>query len=66
MPVNKSDVIRAVIVKTPTSVKVQMGCLYGLLIMRQFIINKKGNLRETQIFGPIARDFINGSFTKIV
>jgi large subunit ribosomal protein L14 len=66
MPVKKSDVIRAVIVRTRTGVKRRNGMFLRFSDNAAVIINKEGNPRGTRVFGPIARELRDRSFTKIV
>lgn len=66
MPVKKSDVIRAVIVRTKTGVKRRNGMFIRFNENAAVVINKEGNPRGTRVFGPIARELRDRSFSKIV
>ena len=56
MPLKKSDVVRAVIVRTSKGVRRENG------MMLCFDDNPRG----TRVFGPIARELRDRNFTKIV
>lgn len=66
MPVKRSDVVRAVIVRTSKAVRRQNGMLIRFDDNAAVIINKEGNPRGTRVFGPIARELREKNFTKIV
>lgn len=66
MPLKKSDVIRAVIVRTRTGVKRRNGMFIRFSDNAAVIINKENNPRGTRVFGPIARELRDKSFSKIV
>lgn len=69
MPVKRSDVVRAVIVRTRSGLKRKNGMHIRFDDNAAVIINKDDNPRGTRVFGPIARELreINGKdFTKIV
>ena len=66
MPVKKSDVLRAVIVRTRSGVKRKNGMSIRFHENAAVIINKEGNPRGTRVFGPIARELREKSFSKIV
>jgi large subunit ribosomal protein L14 len=66
MPVKKSDVIRAVIVRTSHTLRRQDGMSIRFDDNAAVIINKENNPRGTRVFGPIAREIREKSFTKIV
>lgn len=66
MPTKKSDVVRAVIVRTSKGVKRKNGTLIRFDDNAAVIINKEGNPRGTRVFGPIARELRDNNFTKIV
>jgi large subunit ribosomal protein L14 len=65
MAVKKSDVVRAVVVRT----KSPIGRDSGLLRFDDnaaVIINKDGNPRGTRVFGPVARELREKNFSKII
>jgi large subunit ribosomal protein L14 len=66
MPLKKSDVVRAVIVRTVKGIRCENGMSIRFDDNAAVIINKEGNPRGTRIFGPIARELRDRNFTKIV
>nr|YP_009184734.1 ribosomal protein L14 [Oogamochlamys gigantea]ALO62801.1 ribosomal protein L14 [Oogamochlamys gigantea] len=66
MPIKKSDVVRAVIVRTRKGLRRQNGMIIRFDDNAAVIINKEGNPRGTRVFGPIARELRDLNFTKIV
>jgi large subunit ribosomal protein L14 len=66
MPVKRSDVVRAVIVRTRKGVRRENGMNIRFDDNAAVIINKEGNPRGTRVFGPIARELRDRNFTKIV
>ena len=66
LTVKRSDVVRAVIVRTKHSVRRQDGSRLRFDDNATVIINKENNPRGTRVFGPIARELKDKGFTKIV
>lgn len=66
MPLKKSDVIRAVIVRTTAGIQRRNGMFIRFSDNAAVIINKENNPRGTRVFGPIARELRDQSFSKIV
>jgi large subunit ribosomal protein L14 len=66
MPVKKSDVVRAVVVRTRHTLRRNDGMSIRFDDNAAVIINKENNPRGTRVFGPIAREIRDKSFTKIV
>lgn len=66
MPVKKSDVVRAVVVRTSKPVRRDSGMLIRFDDNAAVIINQEGNPRGTRVFGPVARELRDRNFTKIV
>ncbi len=66
MPTKKSDVVRAVIVRTSKNLRRENGLMIRFDDNAAVIINKEGNPRGTRVFGPIARELRDKNFTKIV
>jgi large subunit ribosomal protein L14 len=66
MPVKKSDVVRAVVVRTAHTVQRENGMSIRFDDNAAVIINKEGNPRGTRVFGPIARELRERDFMKIV
>ncbi len=66
MAVKKSDVVRAVIVRTRQSLGRDSGMSIRFDDNAAVIINNDGNPRGTRVFGPVARELREKSFTKII
>ena len=66
MAVKKSDVVRAVIVRTRHSIRRESGMSIRFDDNAAVIINADNNPRGTRVFGPVARELRDKSFTKIV
>jgi len=66
MPLKKSDVVRAVIVRTVKGLRRKNGMSIRFDDNAAVVINKEGNPRGTRVFGPIARELRDRNFTKIV
>ena len=66
MPVKRSDIVRAVVVRTRHTVRRKDGMSIRFDDNAAVIINKENNPRGTRVFGPIAREIRDKSFTKIV
>jgi large subunit ribosomal protein L14 len=66
MPVKKSDIVRAVIVRTRKNVRRVNGTSIRFDENAAVIINKENNPRGTRVFGPVARELRDGNFTKII
>ena len=66
MPIKRSDVVRAVIVRTKQPVRRKDGSRLRFDDNATVIINKENNPRGTRVFGPIARELKDKGFTKIV
>ena len=66
LTVKRSDVVRAVIVRTKQSVFRKDGSRLRFDDNASVIINKENNPRGTRIFGPIARELKESGFSKIV
>lgn len=66
MPTKRSDVVRAVIVRTSKGLRRQNGMTIKFDDNAAVIVNKEGNPRGTRVFGPIARELRDRNFTKIV
>ncbi len=66
MAVKKSDVVRAVIVRTKQSLRRESGMSIRFDDNAAVIINQDGNPRGTRVFGPVARELREKNFTKIV
>ncbi|APB34322.1 MULTISPECIES: 50S ribosomal protein L14 [Cyanophyceae] len=66
MPVKKSEVVRAVVVRTRKNLRRDSGMSIRFDDNAAVIINKDGNPRGTRVFGPVARELRDRNFTKIV
>ena len=66
MPVKRSDIVRAVVVRTRHTVRRNDGMSIRFDDNAAVIINKENNPRGTRVFGPIARELRDKDFTKIV
>jgi len=66
MAVKKSDVVRAVVVRTRKGLRRDSGMSIRFDDNAAVIINADGNPRGTRVFGPVARELRDKSFTKIV
>ena len=67
MPVKKSDVVKAVIVRSKTGVRRPDGSYLKFDENAAVIINPKDNSpRGTRVFGPVARELRDLNFMKII
>ncbi|HEY9657835.1 MAG TPA: 50S ribosomal protein L14 [Allocoleopsis sp.] len=66
MAVKKSDVVRAVVVRTKKGLRRDSGMSIRFDDNAAVIINAEGNPRGTRVFGPVARELRDKNFTKIV
>ena len=66
MAVKKSDVVEVVIVRTRHTIRRDSGMSIRFDDNAAVIINKDGNPRGSRVFGPVARELREKSFTKIV
>ena len=66
MTVKKSEVVKAVIVRTKHGIKRADGSVIRFDENAAVIIAKDGNPRGTRVFGPVARELRDKNFMKIV
>lgn len=66
MPVKKSEVVRAVVVRVRNHVRRPDGSTIRFDDNAAVIVQKDGNPRGTRVFGPIARELRDKNFTKII
>jgi large subunit ribosomal protein L14 len=66
MPVKKSEVVRAVVVRTRSHVSRPDGSTIRFDDNAAVIVQKDGNPKGTRVFGPIARELRDKNFTKII
>ena len=65
MPVKRSDIVRAVIVRTRQPVQRADGMALRFDDHAAVIINTDNNPRGTRVFGPVAREIREKNFVKI-
>lgn len=66
MPIKKSDVVRAVVVRTKKNLCRDSGMSIRFDDNAAVIINADGNPKGTRVFGPVARELRDRNFMKIV
>uniref|UniRef100_UPI003003011E ribosomal protein L14 n=1 Tax=Amorphophallus tonkinensis TaxID=1720486 RepID=UPI003003011E len=66
MPLKRSEVIRAVIVRTCKELKREDGMIIRYDDNAAIVIDQKGNPKGTRVFGGIAEELREFNFTKIV
>ena len=66
MPIKRSDVIRAIIVRTKKTTRRQDGMYIRFDDNAAVIVNLDSNPRGTRVFGPVAREIRDKNFSKIV
>ena len=66
MTVKKSEVVKAVVVRTKADIKRKDGSVIRFDEHAAVIINKDGNPRGTRVFGPVARELRDKDFMKII
>tara|TARA_B100000131_G_scaffold305291_1_gene331135 strand:+ start:381 stop:746 length:366 start_codon:yes stop_codon:yes gene_type:complete len=66
MAVKKSDVVKAVIVRTKATLRRNTGNSIRFDDNAAVLINEDKNPRGTRVFGPVARELRDRNFTKIV
>lgn len=66
LTVKRSDIVRAVIVRTKYAIRRNDGSRLRFDDNASVIINKENNPRGTRVFGPIGRELKEKGFTKIV
>ena len=66
MPVKKSEVVRAVVVRVRHHVHRPDGSTICFDDNAAVIVQKDGNPKGTRVFGPIARELRDKNFTKII
>ncbi|ERN42225.1 ribosomal protein L14 [Rubidibacter lacunae KORDI 51-2] len=66
MVVKKSDIVRAVVVRTRYPQKRASGMTIRFDDNAAVIVNTEGNPRGTRVFGPVARELRDKNYTKIV
>lgn len=66
MPIKRSDLIRAIIIRTSKTIRRRDGMYIKFDDNAAIIVNSDNNPRGTRIFGPIAREIREKNFSKIV
>nr|ATL58776.1 ribosomal protein L14 [Salvinia cucullata] len=66
MPLKRSEVVRAVVVRTRREMKRENGIILRFDGNAAVIVNQEGNPRGTRIFGPVARESREYNFARIV
>lgn len=66
MTLKKSDIVRAVIVRTAHARRRPNGMSLRFDENAAVIVNQEGNPRGSRVFGPIARELREKNFSKIV
>ena len=66
MPIKRSDVVRAIIVRTKKSIRRQDGMYIKFTDNAAVIVNLDNNPRGTRIFGPVAKEVRNRNYSKII
>lgn len=66
MPLKKSEIVRAVVVRTCKELKRKNGTIVQFDDNAAVVINQEGNPKGTRVFGPVARELRESNFTKIV
>ena len=66
MPIKRSDIVRAIIVRTCKTSRRQDGMYIRFDDNAAVIVNLENNPRGTRVFGPIAREIRDKNYSKIV
>ena len=66
MPVKRSDIVRAVVVRTSKTIRRQDGMYIRFDDNAAVIVNLDNNPRGFLVFGPVAREVRDKTFSKIV
>ena len=66
MPIRKSDIVRAVIVRTSKKTRRKNGMSIRFDDNAAVLINREGLPIGTRIFGPVAHELRNKNFMKII
>ena len=66
MPIKRSDVVKAIIVRTKKIIRRPDGMYIRFDDNAAVIVNMDNNPRGTRVFGPVAREIRDKNFSKIV
>lgn len=66
MPVKRSDIVKAIVVRTKKTIRRQDGMYIRFDDNAAVIVNIDNNPRGTRVFGPVAREIRDKNLSKIV
>ena len=66
MPIKRSDVVKAIVVRTKKTIRRQDGMYIRFDDNAAVIVNADNNPRGTRVFGPVAREIRDRNLSKIV
>ena len=66
MPIKRSAIVRAIVVRTKKTVRRKDGMYIRFDDDAAVIVNPDNNPRGTRVFGPVAREIRDRNFSKIV
>jgi large subunit ribosomal protein L14 len=66
MPIKRSDVVKAIIVRTKKTIRRADGMYIRFDDNAAVIVNPENNPRGTRVFGPVAREIRDKNLSKIV
>jgi large subunit ribosomal protein L14 len=66
MPIKRSDVVKAIIVRTKKTIRRQDGMYIRFDDNAAVIVTAENNPRGTRVFGPVAREIRDKNMSKIV
>jgi len=66
MPIKRSDVVKAIIVRTKKNIRRQDGMYIKFDDNAVVLVNAENNPRGTRVFGPVAREIRDKNLSKIV
>ena len=66
MPIKRSDVVKAIIVRTKKTIRRKDGMYIRFDDNAAVLVNMEDNPIGTRVFGPVAREIRDKSFSKIV
>ena len=66
MPVKRSDIVRAIIIRTSNTIRRKDGMYIRFMDNAAVIVNQESNPKGTRIFGPVAREIRDKNLSKIV
>ena len=66
MPVKRSDIVRAIVVRTRKTIRRNDGMFIRFDDNAAVLVNADSNPKGTRVFGPVAREIRDKNFAKIV